>query len=94
MPARVRRIVQRLGRGVASRFVQAYTAHRPLDARPLAWYEMLHAGRLLNRLVGRDSTAGADPVLHAWAPTAPFLCARIEAVTGIAISRDVVRSAS
>jgi aminoglycoside phosphotransferase (APT) family kinase protein len=88
MPARVRPVVQRLGRGAAARFVRSYTGHRSLDAGALEWYQVLHAGRIVARLSGRDPEAVDDPVLDAWAPTAPFLCARIEAVTGIGISRD------
>jgi aminoglycoside phosphotransferase (APT) family kinase protein len=84
MSAAARRPVQRLGAGAARRFVRAYTEHRPLDPRAVAWYGVLHAARILARLEQRDSAS--DPVLDAWAPTAPLLRARIERIAGIPIS--------
>jgi aminoglycoside phosphotransferase (APT) family kinase protein len=90
MSGAVRPIVQRLGRGAARRFVAAYRDRRPLAQPALDWYEVAHAARLLARLWAQDAGAPADPVLEAWAPTAPYLRARIEQVSGLrtaAISR-------
>jgi aminoglycoside phosphotransferase (APT) family kinase protein len=81
MPGAVRPLVQRLGRRAARQFVAAYRDRRPLAPEALDWYEVAHAARILARLSARD--AGADPVLHAWAPTAPFLRARIERLSGL-----------
>jgi aminoglycoside phosphotransferase (APT) family kinase protein len=84
MSPRARRPVQRLGNGAARRFIRAYTEHRPLDPNAVTWHEVLHAARILARLERRD--AAPDPVLDAWAPTAPLLRARIERIAGIRIS--------
>jgi aminoglycoside phosphotransferase (APT) family kinase protein len=83
MPDRLRPIVQRFGRRSADRFVGAYAAQRPLDERSLVWHEALHAARVGCRLARREPMSAHDPVLDAWAPTAPLLQARVRELTGV-----------
>jgi hypothetical protein len=85
MSPRVRRIVQRFGRRSADQFVGTYTSRRPVDERSLVWHEVLHAARLWSRLTRRDP-ADPDPVLDIWAPTAPYLAARVRELTGLAVA--------
>jgi aminoglycoside phosphotransferase (APT) family kinase protein len=84
MPDRVRPVVQRLGRRSAGQFVRAYAARCSLDEPSLVWHEVLHAARIACRLARRDPGNGPDPVLDVWAPTAPFLEARVRELTGLA----------
>jgi aminoglycoside phosphotransferase (APT) family kinase protein len=67
------RLLAPLGRRTARRFVEAYAARRPLDDDALAWFDMLHAARLL--VVAR----GSGPVAEQWRPLVPALCARVDA---------------
>ena len=82
MPDRVRSIVQRFGRRSADQFVRAYAAHRQLDriVGGLARGAARRPHRI--RLARRDPSDRADLVLDVWAPTAPFLEARVRELTG------------
>jgi aminoglycoside phosphotransferase (APT) family kinase protein len=88
LPKPARGVVQRLGRGAATRFRAAYTERRPLDSRALTWYQVLHTARIVGRLARREAEprARADPVLDAWAPTLPYLRAELRRLTGIDLS--------
>jgi aminoglycoside phosphotransferase (APT) family kinase protein len=89
-PPLVQRIVRRLGRGIARRYVRAYTDRRPVDLAALGYYEALRCAMEVGnaavwRLAMTDGVAAADHLRPTWDSIGDVMLEYFRQRTGVTI---------
>jgi hypothetical protein len=73
MPGLVRRVVQRIGRRGADRFLAAYQTRHQIEQADLDWFIVLHSARLITMVETATDDGPRQDVVSGWRQTLPLL---------------------